>query len=226
MNKSSRCYVTVLVATASVAIALWPGAGSLFEFSRAALAAGEWWRVVSGQLTHFGLDHLAWDAGVFLVLGAMCERRNRTGTLACLGIATVLIPAAVWLLLPEMTTYRGLSGLDTALFALLGVMMFGEKWREGSRGGVAVIVFLLLGMVAKIAWEFVSGGTIFVDSSSGQFVPVPLAHLVGAAIGLLVGTVCTFLASLGTGRGLEIDSTPESMATGAAQRAVQVARLV
>ena len=218
--------MTVLIATASVGIALWPGAGSLFEFNRAALAAGEWWRVVSGQLTHFGLDHLAWDAGVFLVLGAMCERRNRTATLTCLGIATVLIPAAVWLLLPEMATYRGLSGLDTALFALLGVMMIWEKWREGSRGGVAVIVFLLLGMVAKIAWEFVSGGTIFVDSSSGQFVPVPLAHLVGATIGLLVGTLCASLPSLGAGRGSAIDSPLESMATDAARRSVKVARLL
>lgn len=75
-----------------------------------------------------------------------------------------------------------------ALFALLGVMMLPEKRREGSRGWLAVIVVLLLGMVAKIAWEFLADGTIFVDSSSGQFVPVPLAHLVGAAVGLLVAT--------------------------------------
>ena len=188
MNKSSRWYVTVFVAAASVAIALWPGAASLLEFDRAALAAGDWWRMLSGQLTHFGFEHLAWDVSVFAVLGVMCERRNRTATLACLGIAALLITAAVWLLLPEMATYRGLSGLDTALFALLGGMMLSEKRREGSCGWVAVIFVLLLGMVAKIAWEFLSGGTIFVDSSSSQFVPVPLAHLVGAAVGLLVAT--------------------------------------
>ena len=186
MNKSSRWYVTLVVATASLAIALWPGAASLLEFDRAALAAGQWWRVLSGQLTHFGFDHLAWDASVFAVLGVMCERRNRTATLACLGIAALLIPAAVWLLLPEIATYRGLSGLDTALFALLGMMMLSEKRREGSRGQMAVIFGLRRGMLAKIAWEFHTGGTIFVDSSSGQFVPVPLAHLVGAAVGLLV----------------------------------------
>ncbi len=183
--------MTALVAAASVAIALWPGAGSLLEFNRAALAAGDWWRVLSGQLTHFGFEHLAWDAGVFVVLGVLCERRNRTATLACLGMVTLFIPSAVWLLLPEMATYRGLSGLDTALFALLGVMMLSEKRREGSCGWVAVIFLLLLGMVAKIAWEFLTGGTIFVDSSSDQFVPVPLAHLVGAAVGLLVSSVCT-----------------------------------
>ena len=39
---------------------------------------------------------------------------------------------------------------------------------------------------SEIVWEFHTGGTLFVDSSSGQFVPVPLAHLAGAAVGLLV----------------------------------------
>lgn len=188
MNNSSRWYGTAFIAAVSVAIACWPGAATLFEFDLAAVAAGEWWRVFSGHLTHFGFEHLAWDASVFAVLGLMCERRNRRLTFVCLGIAAMLIPASVWLMLPEMATYRGLSGLDTALFALLGGMMLTEKLREGSHGWAAMIFVLLLGMAAKIAWEFHSGGTMFVDSSSGQFIPVPLAHLVGATVGLLVAT--------------------------------------
>ncbi len=195
MSVSSRWYVTVVVAAASVVIALWPGAASLLEFDRTAVAAGEGWRVFSGHVTHFGLEHLMWDASVFVVLGVMCERRSRIATLVCLGIAMPLISAAVWLLLPEMASYRGLSGLDTALFALLGVMMLTENLRAGRRGWVAVIFLLLLAMVAKISWEFLTGGTIFVDSSSGQFVPVPLAHLVGAGIGLLVAGTGSALAA-------------------------------
>ena len=191
MSKSKPGYVTVLVAVATGLIALWPGAESLLEFDRVAIAEGDWWRWVTGHLTHFGVDHFVWDASVFAVLGVMCERRNRTATLACLGFAALLIPAAIWLLMPEMATYRGLSGLDTALFALLGMMTLLEKRREGSRGWVVALGLTLLGMVAKIAWEYYTGGTIFVDSSSGQFVPIPLAHLVGAVVGLLVATFRT-----------------------------------
>jgi len=146
MNLASRCHVTMMIAAASLVVALWPDASPLLEFDRVAVGAGDWWRVLTGHLTHFGLEHLVWDAGVFAVLGVLCERRHRRATLACLGAAAVLIPAATWLLVPEIRTYRGLSGLDTALFALLGVMMvmgikipMGPVWRTQTRSAAAYL---------------------------------------------------------------------------------------
>ncbi len=186
MNLASRCHVTMMIAAASLVVALWPDASPLLEFDRVAVGAGDWWRVLTGHLTHFGLEHLVWDAGVFAVLGVLCERRHRRATLACLGAAAVLIPAATWLLVPEIRTYRGLSGLDTALFALLGVMMCAESFRQGRHGRTTVTVLLLLGMVLKIGWEFYTDGGIFVRPPSDSFVPVPLVHLVGAVVGLAV----------------------------------------
>ena len=186
MNTTSRWQVTTTIAVASLVVALWPGASAVLEFDRVAVGAGDWWRILTGHLAHFGFEHLVWDTVVFAVLGVICERRHRMATLACLGVSAVLIPAAVWLLMPEITTYRGLSGLDTALFAFVGVMMCAQSCREGRHGRTVMTGLLLLGMVLKIGWEFYTDGGIFVRPSSDSFVPVPLVHLVGAVVGLAV----------------------------------------
>jgi rhomboid family GlyGly-CTERM serine protease len=195
MKPPSRWHLTAMISAVSLVVALWPGASQLLEFDRVAVGGGDWWRILTGHLAHFGFEHLVWDAGVFAVLGVICERRHRTATLACLGAATVLIPAATWLLVPEITTYRGLSGLDTALFALLGVMMCAESWRQGRHGRTTMTVLLLLGMVLKIGWEFYTDGGIFVRPSSDSFVPVPLVHLVGAVVGLAVAMGQSFCSN-------------------------------
>jgi hypothetical protein len=42
-------------------------------------------------------------------------------------------------------------------------------------------------MTGKLAYEFLAGGLWFVRSYASDFVPVPLAHLVGACIGVAFG---------------------------------------
>ncbi len=187
MHRLRECYVTVTVVLASLVIAALPRSASWFEFRHAAVVGGAWWRVFSGHLTHFGWEHAAWDIGVFAVLGMLCEYRGRRATLACLGLASACIPLAIAWGSPTLEIYRGLSGLDTALFALLGTTLLADKWREGNRPGMLLFAGLLAGMAGKIAWEFLTDRTMFVDHGEANFVPVPLAHLVGAAVGLLVG---------------------------------------
>ncbi len=48
---------------------------------------------------------------------------------------------------------------------------------------VAVVAALLAGFVAKVLFEIVTGTTVFADSAF--FVPLPLAHLIGAQCGAL-----------------------------------------
>ena len=45
------------------------------------------------------------------------------------------------------------------------------------------IVAVLVAFVAKVAFEFATSSTVFVDNAAGGFVPVPLAHLAGAVVG-------------------------------------------
>jgi rhomboid family GlyGly-CTERM serine protease len=188
-----RCWhrvgVTLTLSLAASVIALVPSAQHQLEFDRYAAAAGQWWRVMTGHFVHCNGEHLFWDLGVFLVLGGLCEWRGRRRYLRVLLAAGLVIPLAIWGFLPDLPRYRGLSGLDTALFTLLPVDLLRERWREGDRYFAAATILLLIGLAAKLSFEFATGSTLFVSASSPDYEPVPLAHLTGAAIGL--AALCT-----------------------------------
>jgi hypothetical protein len=79
-----------------------------------------------------------------------------------------------------------LSGIDTALFSLAALELWGEA-RGGRRLLIrAAVGALLAGLLAKLGYEVATGATLFVDSSSAGFTPLPLVHAVGAGVGVLV----------------------------------------
>jgi len=140
--------------------------------------------VISGHWVHWSSSHLAWDLGAFVLLGVWCEGRGRARFAACLAAAAVTIPVGLWWLCPELSHYGGLSGLDSALFVLLVCELLVEALRERSYFSLAVSGLLLLGFAGKIAFEVVSGDALFATDLGADVVPVPWAHLVGAAVGL------------------------------------------
>ena len=48
---------------------------------------------------------------------------------------------------------------------------------------------MLVLLPAKIIYEMTSGVTIFVNNLHANMIPVPLSHLVGGVVGLVVGIV-------------------------------------
>ena len=181
--------VTWCVAFAAVMIAAISGLDSVLQFDAAAITGGEYWRVLTGHITHWNGDHLFWDLSVFVVLGTMCERRNRAAFVACIVLAALAISAYVLWFLPEMPTYRGLSGIDTALFALLGVGFFRDAQRSGNRTATWLIALAAASLLVKTGFEFFTGATIFVDHTTAAFLPLPMAHVIGAVIGVGVGAI-------------------------------------
>ncbi len=179
-GRSVSCSLALVLP--AVAILAWPSLAGELEYDRAAIGNGELWRVVTCQWTHWNLDHFLWDALVFLSLGTICERYNRRRFAVCIATSAVLIPLTVWLWLPGMPYFRGLSGIDSALFVLLTVQLAGTKGRSMA----AVAICLLAAFVIKTYCEVSFNDTIFVNSH-GAFVPVPLAHAVGGAVGGAVG---------------------------------------
>jgi rhomboid family GlyGly-CTERM serine protease len=165
----------------------WPGLAVHAQYDRAAIAAGEVWRALAGHWAHYSVDHLFWDVLAFAALGVACERRGRARFLACLVTSALAISASVWLLLPDMRIYRGLSGIDSALFTLL----ISDIWREardrGQTGVQATALTCLGAFLAKTAFEMATGRNLFVTRMETAAVGVPLAHIVGAACGFLVG---------------------------------------
>ena len=185
MIRSTRPFLasirlTLLLAALAVGAWLAPGVAPLLQYDRSALSRGELWRLLTGHLTHWTADHLLWDVAVFAAAGAACERGGRRTYAALLAAAALGVSAAVFLALPTMRTYRGLSGVDTALVAYLTVTRLRGRW------AMAGISLLLL----KLAVEAATGATAFVAPAG--FAPVPLAHAAGAAVGFAFGLRAMF----------------------------------
>jgi hypothetical protein len=152
----------------AIAATLFPG--SWLELQR----GGAVWRIATCHFTHFTYEQLAWDALVFLLLAIACTRRNRGAFRATLLASVVVVPIAV-LALSNVTTYRGLSGIDSALFGLLLV----TEWRRSR-----VVALCGVAFAAKMIFEVNTGATVFLHSDA--FVAVPAAHIAGALVGVIV----------------------------------------
>ena len=162
-------------------------AGSLFQYDRDAILSGQWWRAATGHLTHWSFDHLFWDAAVFAALGALAERRSRAAFLQCTAGAAVLISAGLWLLRPDVTHYRGLSGIDSALFVMTATSACADALSSGRPRTAAFAALTLAVFGAKVLWELATGSAVFVDAPAAGFEPLPLAHALGAAAGAAAG---------------------------------------
>ena len=176
---------TLRLSVAAVAALMVAGWTDVLTYDRSAIADGQLWRLFTGHLTHWNLDHLLWDVLAFFALGALIEQRSRRTFLAALGLSTVAISATLMVGQPALIEYRGLSGIDSGLFTAAAVLLFGEVWRKGKKLLAGAIVLAMLGFLAKIAYELTTGATLFVDSAAAGFVPLPLAHAVGGAAGIV-----------------------------------------
>ncbi|MCB1041353.1 MAG: rhombosortase [Acidobacteria bacterium] len=151
--------------------------GDLLVFQRSALEGGELWRLLSGHFVHFSGNHLTWDLIVFAGLWVGLWSVTRSLHLGMLIFSSIAISLGVWAY-SDLSTYGGLSGLCTTLYAALVI-----KVAQQNRGFLRWVTgFAYLGVLAKLTAEYASNTTIFATHSG--WVPVPLAHL----IGLLVGT--------------------------------------
>jgi rhomboid family GlyGly-CTERM serine protease len=184
-------WLTFALAAIALAIGWMPSTVSVLQFDRAALQAGEWWRLVTGHFTHWSVDHLAWDLIVFIVFGALLEARGRRCFLGVVAGSTFAISAAVWCAAPQLRIYRGFSGIDSALYAAFFAWLLREAYVRRSRIQAIVPALALTGFIGKSAYEILTGSTVFVTSGT-TFVPVPLAHLFGAATGVCVALLGSY----------------------------------
>ncbi|NOY42897.1 MAG: rhombosortase [Planctomycetes bacterium] len=179
-----RVPVTSSIAVAAIIVAVFPSLANLLQYDRAAIEGGEFWRLATCYLTHWNADHLTWDLLMFLVLGGACEIRNPLRMRTSLLAGIVAVSALVYLAFPDITTYRGLSGLDTAMFTLLATGLLCEAWRERNTLQTLATGGLLLALSAKTVYEAVTGQTLFVDQQAADFVPLVYDHIAGAAVGV------------------------------------------
>jgi rhomboid family GlyGly-CTERM serine protease len=178
--------VSLILSLAAVIIYCWPGLTELVQYDGAAIGQGEVWRLLTCQWAHWSFAHLAWDTVMFLVLGAICERMDRKAFLYCVAVSAVLIPLAVAVCHPQVQYYRGLSGVDSALFVMLAVQFISQNLERDRQLSLAAGL-ALAAFIAKTAYECASGNVLFVQPETA-FAPLPLSHVIGGTIGLIIGT--------------------------------------
>jgi rhomboid family GlyGly-CTERM serine protease len=168
---------------AGVTTALHAAAPSLagaLRYDRAAILAGEGWRLVTGHLVHGDAPHLAWNlAGLLLVWFLFARDYSSRAWLVILVASTLVIDLGFLLFEPDLQWYVGFSGI------LHGCMAAGlVAWLGTAREPLTSIVATMF--VAKLAWEHVVGPLPFTSGS----IALPViyeAHSYGALGGALAG---------------------------------------
>ena len=124
-------WISSLLCSAACLIFFIPAAETWLQYDRPAIANGQAWRLFTGHLTHWNLDHLVWDVVVLAVLGAWCER---TGLARIMMISMIVSAAAIsmalWFLKTGIEQYRGLSGIDSTLFMMLTILWLRREWAQ------------------------------------------------------------------------------------------------
>ena len=151
------------------------GLAGWLRYQRAAIAGGEWWRLLSAHLVHLDARHALLNAAGLALLWALFARMYTAWRWL---LAALLIIAAVdaglWFLSPNLRWYVGASALLHGVFACGAIAMV----RSGDRmGWIALVVF-----AAKLAWEQWQGA---LPLTAGPVVTA--SHLYGAAGGVLAG---------------------------------------
>jgi rhomboid family GlyGly-CTERM serine protease len=149
------------------------------EYRRSALAAGQWWRLVTAHLVHLDLRHAVLNcAGLALMWALFIRDYTRGQWLAILAGAAAAIDAGLWLWSSTVGWYVGSSGV------LHGVMAAGTlaHLRRREPDGWVLAAFLAV----KLLWEHWIGALPL--SGLGAAVVVD-AHLYGVAGGLAVAAL-------------------------------------
>jgi len=177
LNCDGRRGVALLVVCLLVLLLTLSGeAGrTLLRYERGALAAGEWWRLLSAHLIHLDLRHALLNVlGLALVWALFARDYSPKAWLAILLGSIAAIDAGLWLRDSTVQWYVGSSG------ALHGALAAGAlaHVRRGERDG-----WLLVGLLAtKLLYEQTVGALPF----SGSDPVVVDAHLYGVAGGAAV----------------------------------------
>jgi len=165
------------------------GMQTALRFDRAAIAAGEWYRLLTANFVHLNEKHLLMNMLGLIFIGMFFGRYLKLWQwLVSMLFGSLVLTLALYWLNPSLNYYVGLSGVLHALLAIASV-------QEIKRFPIAGWLLLIL-LVAKLLWEQQYGAVSGSEKVIGGRVIVD-AHLYGFISGLLVLSVLS-LAKLKT----------------------------
>lgn len=183
LNCDGRYGVGLLVACVALIAPQLGGSAvtELLRYDRAAIVAGQWWRLLTAHIVHLGFRHAALNTAGLALLWALFAREWRPPQwVIIILIVTAAVDAGLWLQDPYVSWYAGASGV------LHGFMATGVAAYVRRRDPLGWLMAALL--AAKLIYEHLEGPLPFV----GHGVPVVSdAHLFGVLGGLLAGILLT-----------------------------------
>ena len=163
----------------------------------AAVADGEWWRVITGGFLHFGPIHLLFNMMALWVIGRDIEPAlGRARFLAVYLVSLLGGSAAVMLLSPPNAFVAGASGAVFGLMGALAVLLRRLRIPLGQVGGLIVVNLVITFLIPGISIAGHIGGLLtgaiataaLVYAPADRRVPVQAAALGGLTV-LLLATI-------------------------------------
>jgi len=175
-----KFFIPIFFTLSAVIIYCFPNMTELLEYNRELIFRGEYWRLVTGHFTHCSLDHLFWDTVTFAILSFICCRKSIKLYLLMITVSSLFISIVILIMNSEIMIYRGLSGIDTALFFFAAYSIATKAVKNRDKLWTLIGCTLLILPVIKTLYEYFTGNLLFTNSSN--FLPLPGVHLAGIVI--------------------------------------------
>jgi len=168
-------WLLLIVVALDILLALGDRVTLGLRYDRAAIAAGEWWRLLSAHAVHLGWHHLILnELGLVLVWALFAADYDAIEWSIIVLCGALAISSGLWWLSPQVPWYVGASGvLHTVMAAGTARHLFNRSWDRW---------LLLACLIVKIGHEQYAQA-----AGTGAAWIVVDAHLYGAAAGFAVG---------------------------------------
>jgi rhomboid family GlyGly-CTERM serine protease len=178
-----------LALTSFLCAALGQPLTGLLRYQRDAILAGQWWRLLTGNLVHLGWPHLWLNLVGLLLVWLLFQRAlPQRVWLTVTAVSSLAVGLGLLIFDPNLAWYVGLSGTLHGLFAagLVASLAAGQRaeW------------LLLVLFIAKLSWEQLVGPTPGTSALAGGNVIVD-AHLYGTVGGAFTVVVWRYVMRRG-----------------------------
>ncbi len=163
---------------------------SYLAYNRDAIAKGDYWRLITGHFIHLNNMHLLLNMlGVGMVLMLFDHLLAIWQWIVVLLASALIISLLIYLNLPQVQAYVGLSGVIHTIY-VLGTLQLLNQPKERN-----FAIILMLMVTLKLLTENVGQGISFTADMIGGRV-LYQAHLYGALAGLFLGAIVVVLKHL------------------------------
>lgn len=139
------------------------------------------WRWWTASWVHVGWRHYMLNMLAFVLIVFIFPHANIKSLSYCLAVFSPLLALALYMLMPNIYAYAGLSGILHGIYAYIAL----QSLMIAKERKFALLVLVCI--VLKISWEKING-----YSETAQLIQAPVlieSHQIGLLIGLLAGLV-------------------------------------